>query len=96
MTKGKIEELEKEARQKALEWNEEKINGKYNRPPIANWSCYEKGYLAGAEPRERRIAELEAQIEKMKNCRNCKKFMIEGVCGYFLQVGWCKNWELSK
>ena len=46
------------------------------------------------EPREKRIAELETQIEKMKNCRNCKKFMIEGVCGHFLQVGWCKNWEL--
>lgn len=59
------EELEKEARQKALEWNHKKINGKYNRPPIANWSCYEKGYLAGAEPREKRIAELEAQIEKL-------------------------------
>ena len=87
---------------------------------------YKRGYLAGAEPREKRIAELEeklkhaeencinktcvvfkdkedcvaklleleAQIEKMKNCRNCKKFMIEGVCGHFLQVGWCKNWEL--
>ena len=27
---------------------------------------FEKGYLAGAEPREKRIAELEAQIEKMK------------------------------
>ena len=25
------------------------------------------GYLAGAEPREKRIAELEAQIEKMKD-----------------------------
>ena len=42
------EELKQKARQKALEWNDEKINGKYNRPPIANWSCYEKGYIAGA------------------------------------------------
>lgn len=41
-----------------------------------------------------KVKELEAQIEKMKNCRNCKRFMIEGVCGHFLQVGWCKNWEL--
>jgi hypothetical protein len=85
--------LKQEARQKALEWNGEKINGKYNRPPIANWSCYEKGYLAGAEPREKqiqidaeqiralqkqngeltdRVQELEAQIEKMKCCANCK------------------------
>ena len=65
------EELKQEARQKALQWDNEKINGKYNRPPIANWSCYEKGYLAGAEPREKRIEELEAQIEKMKCCGNC-------------------------
>ena len=27
-----------------------------------------------AEPREKRIAELEAQIEKMKCCGNCKHF----------------------
>lgn len=38
-----------------------------------------EAYLAGAEPREKRIAELEkenaklkAQIEKMKCCENCK------------------------
>jgi hypothetical protein len=31
-----------------------------------------KAYLAGAEPREKRIAELEQQIEKMKCCFNCK------------------------
>ena len=29
------------------------------------------GYLAGAEPREKRITDLEAQIEKMKCCQNC-------------------------
>lgn len=39
--------------------------------------------------------ELEAQIEKMKNCRNCKNEKIEGACGHFTQVGWCKNWELA-
>ena len=32
----------------------------------------ERAYLAGAEQREKRIAELEAQIEKMKSCANCK------------------------
>ena len=31
-----------------------------------------EAYLAGTEPREKRIAELEAQIEKMKCCVNCK------------------------
>jgi len=30
-----------------------------------------QAYLAGAEPREKRIVELEAQIEKMKCCENC-------------------------
>lgn len=39
--------------------------------------------------------ELNKQIEKMKNCRNCKNEKIEGVCGHFTQVGWCKNWELA-
>ncbi|WP_294429195.1 hypothetical protein [uncultured Treponema sp.] len=29
-------------------------------------------YIDSAEPREKRIAELEAQIEKMKCCENCK------------------------
>ena len=29
-------------------------------------------WLDCAEPREKRIAELEAQVEKMKNCHNCK------------------------
>jgi len=33
---------------------------------------YSNGYMASAEPREKRIAELEAQIEKMKCCYNCK------------------------
>jgi len=33
---------------------------------------YKKGYLAGSEPREKRIAELEEQIDKMKCCGNCK------------------------
>ena len=29
------------------------------------------GYLAGAEPREKRIAELEAQLEREKNLNQC-------------------------
>ena len=54
------------------------------------------GYLAGAEPREKRIAELEAQIEKMKNCKNCANYMISGKCPSFFRTGWCKNWEMAK
>ena len=48
-----------------------------------------------ADMAEKRIAELEAQIEKMKNCRNCKNEKIEGACGHFTQVGWCRDWELA-
>jgi NAD-dependent SIR2 family protein deacetylase len=36
------------------------------------YTNYVDGYTDGAEPREKRIAELEAQIEKMKCCYNCK------------------------
>lgn len=43
-----------------------------------------------------RCRELEQQIEKMQNCRNCKNEKIEGACGHFTQVGWCKNWELTE
>lgn len=42
-----------------------------------------------------RVTRLQEQIEKMKNCRNCKNEKIEGACGHFTQVGWCKNWELA-
>ena len=42
-----------------------------------------------------RLAELEAQIKKMQNCRNCKNEKIEGACGHFTQVGWCRDWELA-
>ena len=54
------EELEKEARFRTKGWKEQE-------------NCVQ-AYLAGAEPREKRIAELQAQIEKMKNCHNCKNW----------------------
>lgn len=57
------EELKKEAEEYALnQWEG-------NLP----WSVIQKSYYDGALPREKRIAELEAQIEKMKNCFNCAK-----------------------
>lgn len=57
------EQLEKEATAYALEWGD-KTDGTY--------ACCRDAYIASAEPREKRIAELEAQIEKMKCCFNCK------------------------
>jgi hypothetical protein len=77
------EELKKEAEEYAKKWARNEDNkGK------AEWACYYNGYLAGAEPREKRIAELEAQIEKMKCCRNCKN---EGDYKepYRYGTGWC-------
>ncbi len=38
-------------------------------------------YVMGAEPREKRIEELQAQIEKMKRCEICKHYP-EGSCEY--------------
>ena len=64
------EELEKEAEENSFRYTLDKP-----------WACeverkqimahFGKGYFAGAEPREKRIAELEQQIEKMKCCWNC-------------------------
>ena len=48
--------LEKEATEYALEWGD-KTDGTY--------ACCRDGYLAGAGPREKRIEELEQQIEKL-------------------------------
>lgn len=40
--------------------------------------------------------QLKAQIEKMRNCKNCKNYKVEGICGGFTQVGFCKNWEMQE
>ena len=34
-------------------------------------SCFQYGYVAGAEPREKRIAELEEKISILLSCKNC-------------------------
>ena len=57
------EELEEEA--------EEWLDERYLKDMGVRKPC-KRAYLAGAEPREKRIVELEAQIEKMKCCYNCK------------------------
>ena len=61
-----------------------------------------QAYLAGAEPRERQIAELEAQIEKMKCCYNCSKWN-DGECEespksktFFCADFKCESWECIK
>ena len=61
------EELKQEAEESADKWIKWAIDHK----SLEYWNSYVDGYIAGAEPREKRIAELEAQIEKMKCCSNC-------------------------
>ena len=47
-----------------------------------------KAYISSAEPREKRIAELEVQIEKMKCCENCG--------WYYLQQHWRESKEINE
>ena len=80
----KREELEKEAEGWLNKW--ELCNKCKNKVDcISNFSYCKKvvlqSYLASAEPREKRIAELEAQIEKMKRCEICDEYT-SGSCNY--------------
>ena len=57
----------------------------------------------GEEDKEKRIAELEVQIEKMKCCGNCKSVGDSGVIGcfcyekeeYVLPHICCEKWSLG-
>ena len=40
--------------------------------PMIDRPLFVHAYITGAEPREKRITELETQIEAMKCCGNCK------------------------
>ena len=82
MTKEELKQEAEEYVYKALgfdkDYIKQELNRKYN--PIEAWEKSEpidpiinetlEAYLASAEPREKRIAELEAQIEKMKSALN--------------------------
>ena len=53
----------------------------------------ERAYICGRRKSEEQIAELEAQIEEMKNCGNCKK----GNCVNIGQKGkTCDYWTSNK
>lgn len=88
----KEEELEKEAKQSYLDntdhmqWDAE---GEFD---------YTRGYLNAAEPREKRIEELEKQIEKMKCCHNCKNCAYAGfeiICRTYDCINQSK-WEIKE
>ena len=46
-------------------------------------NMYVNGAISETELLNQHIAELEAQIEKMKNCKNCANYMISGKCPSF-------------
>ena len=72
MTKDK---LEKEATEFEENYTVYEVAKRKDGSDYAKKVCkvtVKEAYLAGAEPREKRIAELEAQIEKMKCCYNCR------------------------
>lgn len=89
------EELEKEAEENSFRYTLDKP-----------WACeverkqimvhFEKGYLASAEPREKRIAELKAQIEKMKSLvisERDKALRVEDVITYEVLKDIIDKWE---
>lgn len=87
------EELKKEAIQYAVDYPTSYGKGyKHKDLRIA--------YLAAAEPREKRIAELKAQIEKMKCCQNCKHYTsFNDACmvyGYFSYNCDLSEWEMKE
>ena len=97
------EELEKEAKERAEKLEESQTLGVYdndedfeydrgwNKGEVAG---FEEGYLTGAEPREKQIAELQAQIEKMKCCSNCDYNFSDGNCYFDKQCPNLIHWKL--
>ena len=81
------EELEKEA----------EVFATYYESLFPNeFETFYKAFLKVAEPREKRIEELETQIEKMKGCFNCKyqnKF-VESKCGEC--EDYYSKWEIKE
>ena len=90
------EKLEKEAREYAegMAMYYESAHGSI---PSQFEKYLRNAYISSAESREKRIAKLEAQIEKMKCCENCKHHRF---CGDVLEckIIDCNNlesWELT-
>lgn len=79
------EKLEKEA--------EEWVNK--NKPVQDEWEDSDiiQAIIDTSEPREKRIEELKAQIEKMKSCVNCR-YCIDEKCPWQPKGCGMKHWEL--
>lgn len=67
------DELKKEAKEYA-EGSAMYYESTHNGIPSQFEKYLRNAYIASAEPREKRIAELEQQIEKMKRCEICKHY----------------------
>ncbi len=92
------EELEKEAEDKGVAYTDSLKTDIKVEDGVEGYSwyqveqAYEKGALDFAEPREKKIADLEEQIEKMKNCNNCGNYYTESCKGC---ENYC-NWRLRR
>lgn len=63
-------------------------------------TCYKDGFNDGVDSCQLKIMQLKAQIEKMKNCWNCKYYNVgDTTClkGKPHNSGGCfKDWELAE
>lgn len=98
------EKLEKEATEFEENYTVYEVAKKKDGTDYAKKVCMvtvKEAYLAGAEPREKLIDELKKQIEKMKNCNNCKHYHNETYdCRDYCDFeDVCKNhekWEIKE
>lgn len=69
---------------------------------LSNEDMMSRAYIAGAKELEQENEQLKAQMEKMKNCINCKYFVdSDNVCnqGLYLpnrEFTECYEWELAE
>lgn len=73
------EELEREAEEYANHNDWFEFSANVNKIGNAIKTKMERAYLAAAEPREKRIAELEAQIEQLQKINNEQKETLKKV-----------------
>jgi hypothetical protein len=67
-----------------------------DRPLSPYWDFFQDGVEFGERQSEKKIEELEQQIEKMKICQNCDFIFRDGNCYYDKE---CKNkdhWKLRR
>ena len=66
-----------------------------DKPLSPHWDFFQAGVEFGEQQSEKKIEDLEAQIEKMRNCENC----IKGYSDYGKVCKDCKdfsNWKMKE